>query len=168
MLRVLESVGLAEIVALIGTLSTASIAAIAWVKLRAERDKLRAEGDKIREDAKESAVNASRGAVGVMSETMARMELEMDRMRAGQDDMGRRLTLTDERLAAVTTRHDVAIVHIADREAFTVSFHPTRPDALPPVPEILVPEVLRHRPELPLRRDDVADEPDGEILDEVE
>lgn len=97
---------------------------------------------------------------------MARMELEMDRMRAGQDDMGRRLTLTDERLAAVTTRHDVAIVHIADREAFTVSFHPTRPDALPPVPEILVPEVLLHRPELPLRRDDVAGEPGGEIVEE--
>ena len=136
------------------------------IKSRGEQKKIDAEVGKLKSEASGIAVDAAKQAVDTMEQTMARMESEVTRLQSSQDDMGRRLTLTDERLAAVTTRHDVAIVHIADREAFTVSFHPTRPDALPPVPEILVPEVLLHRPDLPLRRDDVAGEPGGEIVED--
>lgn len=150
-----------------GAVTTAIIGLIGIViKSRGEQKKIDAEVGKLKSETSGIAVDAAKQAVGTMSQAMDRMEAEVTRLQASQDDMGRRLTLTDERLAAVTTRHDVAIVHIADREAFTVSFHPTRPEALPPVPEILVPEVLMHRPDLPLRRDDISGEPDGEAIDQ--
>ncbi|WP_441597173.1 hypothetical protein [Corynebacterium variabile] len=122
-------------------------------ELTAQRDRDRAELDtskrKAEVEARSAAVDAAESAVGVVKSAMETQGETVTSLQRRVDDQGVRLTDSErqitrqaERITDLDLRHGVAVSHIAEREdAADEHLGPTRPAWLPPIPDLIRPDV---------------------------
>ncbi|WP_130841710.1 hypothetical protein [Corynebacterium neomassiliense] len=88
------------------------------------------------------AVEAAEKAVGVVTRSMDAQEDQVRDLRTRVTAQDERITVQDARLTEITGRHGVAVSHIAEREdAADEHLGPERPAWLPPVPDLIRPDV---------------------------
>lgn len=165
-----------------GSVTTAVIGLIGiLIKYRAEQRKVDAEVKKVKADAESIAVAAAEKALATVTTALDR-EVEANAARdaklAAQDakiatqdqalaDAGKRLTSSEERMTEmgkavgeVRRLHREAISHIADRERWAAQRWPgARPETLPAIPVVLIPDVAAADPSLCLQVPDDTEEP---------
>lgn len=122
-------------------------------ELTAQRDRDRAELDgakrKAENEARSAAVGAAESAVGVVKSAMETQGETVTSLQKRVDDQGGRLTESErqitrqaQRITDLDYRHGVAVSHIAEREdAADGHLGPGRPAWLPPVPDLIRPDV---------------------------
>ena len=89
-----------------------------------------------------SIVTSSKAAVDTMSETLKAQLTRVENMDTQITSQGKLISDLNTRVSEITRNHTVAIHHIADREDAAEEFlGPERPEWLPPVPELIRPDV---------------------------
>lgn len=145
----------------IGGLATSIVVALGGLwkirkesrELAAQRERDRVELDAAKQraesEARSSAVQAAESAVGVVRSAMMTQGETVTSLQRRVDDQGVRLTESErqiirqaERITDLDMRHGVAVSHIAEREdAADEHLGPNRPAWLPPVPDLIRPDV---------------------------
>ncbi|WP_066588289.1 hypothetical protein [Corynebacterium provencense] len=122
-----------------------AVVGVVW-KIRKERTETQAQIAQAKTDAEHTArsvaVEESENAVRSLGAALERAEKTIERTERTVSDQGERITLQEVRITEVSHRHGVAIDHIAHREdAADEHLGPVRPPWLPPVPDLIRPDV---------------------------
>jgi len=149
---------------LTGGIVTTILAVIGlWWKIRSERDGNRCE-------AKIVAIEASEKAVGVVQDAMNTQALQITQLTKQVVDQGGQITDLTIRVTTLDQSHQVALRHISEREGWALAHWADRPQDLPPIPSIIVADViavdssLRSRYRVP-RPDSPDEDTDSRIRD---
>lgn len=87
-------------------------------------------------EARVVSVETAEAAVGIVRSVMETQQLQLL-------DLNQRVTDQGTQLVAISAQNQVAIAHIADREAWTAQHWPRRPPSLPTIPELIREDVLQ-------------------------
>ncbi len=92
--------------------------------------------------AAEAAVGVVRSAMETQGETVTSLQRRVDDQGLRLTESERQLTRQAERITDLDMRHGVAVSHIAEREdAADEHLGPDRPAWLPPIPDLIRPDV---------------------------
>lgn len=115
-------------------------------ELTAQRDRDRAELEEAKRkaeiEARSAAVEAAESAVGVVKSAMETQGATVVDLRTRVTNQETQIATLGSRVEDVTKRHGVAVSHIAEREdAADEHLGPDRPAWLPPIPDLIRPDV---------------------------
>lgn len=141
-----------EIIALIGGIAglVTAIGGIITLFRKINQDKADT-NQKIAQGKRESrqiAAQESAKAIQSIASVNEELRAHMAEQSARITDQGKQLSDLTTRFTDVSRRHDVAVRHIAERERSIMMHWAGRPESVPPVPVMIIPDVMTADPTL--------------------